>query len=133
MVKENTFVSKFLKSNYSFKTLHLKFKLRNRISSLREDLIHQKNGSRLCKYCGCFESHEHFIFHCNVYRSERDALYNNRKTSRDNIICCLFLQNPDFAMCLPLLLITSMNIFSILLLKLGSSGTVFKFHYIHPY
>ena len=47
----------------------------------------------------------------------------------------LFLQNPHFALCLLLgiMIITSMNISSILLLKLGSPGTVFKLPYIHPY
>ncbi len=84
----------------SFKSIQLKFKLRNGVSGLGEDLYCQKRGSGLCKKCGYFETLKHFIFHCKAYTAERQALYNSIKHACDDNVFNLFLQNLDFALCL---------------------------------
>ena len=69
IVKENTFLSKYLMSRSIFKTLQLKFKLRCGVSGLGEDLYRQKRGLGLCKHCGAFEIIKHmfgFLYYCLI-------------------------------------------------------------------
>lgn len=95
-VKQNTFCSEYLKSKMSFKSIQLKFKIRNGVSSLGEDLHRQHRDNGVCKYCGSFESLKHFIFHCEAYTTVRNTMYNNIKQS-DSVDFNMFIQNQDYA------------------------------------
>ena len=100
MVKENTFMSSYLQSRGCFKGVQLKFKLRNGVSGLGEDLLRQKRGTGMCGHCGCFESLKHFLFFCPAYNSVRIELYKNLRFTCDTNIYNMFIQNFDFAICM---------------------------------
>ena len=102
LVKENTHTSGYLCSRNSFNSIKLKFKLRCGVSELGEDLHRQGRDSGYCKYCGCYETLKHFLFHCHAYTHERTILYKNLKFSCEDNVFNMFLQNLDFATCLML-------------------------------
>ena len=98
MVKTNTSVSPYLMSNSSFKNITIKFKLRNGVSNLGEDLFRQNRDNIMCKFCGAFESLQHFIFHCDAYSECRTKMYRDLSIQCDDYQFCTFLQDQTFAL-----------------------------------
>ena len=100
VIKEDTNLSNYLCCRSSFKGIQLKYKLRCGVSGLGEDLHCQNRGNGFCKFCGCYESLKHFLFHCNAYSNERLTLYKNLKFSCNHELFSLFLKDINFAICM---------------------------------
>ena len=115
LMKENSFRSGYTLSKAAFKNIQLKFKMRNGVSGLGEDLFRQKRGTGLCKHCGKFETLKHFMFQCEAYNSERSILYSKLKTLCDANVFNIMLQNHDFA----------------LHILLGDHDDAFNEHFLH--
>ena len=97
-IKQNTFCSEYLMSKFPFKNTQIKFKIRNGVSGLGEDLHRQQRDNGLCKHCGSFESLKHYLFHCDAYNSARKTMYQSiKQTSTEDFN--VFIRDPDYAIC----------------------------------
>ena len=97
MVKQSTFLSEYLTCRSDFKSIQLKFKLRNGVSGIGEDLYRQRRGNGLCKFCGCFESMNHFLFYCHAYSLDRVKLFTKLKVLCDENVFNMFIQDLEYA------------------------------------
>ena len=98
MVKDSTFMSKYLKSNSIFKGIQLKFLLRTGTAAIGENLARQHRGNGMCPCCGQYESLKHFILSCPKYMLIRNKLFNSIANNCDENIFNMFISDSNFAM-----------------------------------